>query len=157
MVLRLTLRCPLLFPHLLRTAFRWKQQINAGSVSLSHPDVAERFIAYNDIAAVAATALTSSQYDNKAVTIQGPAGISERQQLQVISKALGKAIAVVEVSEDEYKKNTPVPPPVVDSVHIVKRFRQEKGADWQAPTDATVTGSTTFEQFVASNKHEFTD
>ena len=114
-----------------------------------------RYVAHDDIAAVAATALTSSQYDNKTVTIQGPAGITDREQVQAISAALGKAIAVVEVSEDEYKQKSGTPADVADSIHIFQRFRQERGADFQAPTDAVVTGSTTFDQFVASTKHEY--
>ena len=122
---------------------------------MAYPDVAHRYIAYDDIAAVAATALTTQQYDNKTVTIQGPAAVSERQLLQAISQLLGKPIEVVTVSEDEYKKASYLPPPVVDSVHTVTRFRRDRGADFQAPTDAVVTGTTTYEQFVAQNKQAY--
>ena len=124
-------------------------------MTLSHPDVAQRFVAFDDIAAVAATALTTQQYDNKTVTIQGPAGITQRQQIQHISKLLGKPIEVVTVSEDEYKQASHTPPPVVDSVHIVDRFREERGADFQAQTDELITGTTTYEQFIARHKEEF--
>lgn len=138
-------------------AFNWKWQISsAGSVILSHPDVPIRYVAFNDIATVAATALTTNQYDKQTVSIQGPAAITGRQQVAAISQLLSKPIAVVEVSEAEYKEKTPAAPaPVVDSIHIYQRFRRERGADYQANTDALVTGSTTFEQFVAANKHEY--
>ena len=124
-------------------------------MKLAYPDVAERFVAIEDIAAVAVTALTTTQYDNKAVTIQGPAGSSEREQLQTISHLLGKPIQVDTVSEDEFKQLMITIPPITDSMHIAKRFRAERGADWQAPTDELVTGGVTFEQFIAQHKHEF--
>ena len=128
-------------------------------MQLVYPDVPERFVAFDDIAAVAATALTTNQYDNKTVTVQGATGCTERQQLQLIAQQLGKSIEIVQVSEEEFKKSAAatMPPPVADSVFAVRKFRQERGADWQAPTDALVTGSVTVEQFVARNMHEFTD
>ena len=124
-------------------------------MKLAYPDVAERFVAVDDIAAVAATALTTRQYDNQTVIVHGPAPSTERQQLHTISTVLGKPIEVVTVSEEEFKQSQQIPAPVIDSAHIAKRFRQERGADWQAPTDALVVGSTTFEQFIAQNKHGF--
>ena len=140
------------------TAFRWRQQIDTkGRVALSHPDVAARFVAFDDIATVAATALTTNQYDNQTVTIQGTTPITERQQLQLISQRLGKPIEVATVSEAEFKQSTTTPAHAVDSALIAFRFRQERGAEWQVPTDAVVTGPTTFENFLARNIHEFTD
>ena len=123
----------------------------------SYPDVLERFVASDDIAAVAAVALTTLQYDNKTVTIQGPAGVSARQQIQLISQQLVRPIEVVLVSEDEFRQSTPIPAPIVNSGLTIKRFRQERGADWQAPTDAIVTGTVTVEQFIAQHKQEFAD
>ena len=116
-----------------------------------------RFVAVDDIAEVAATALTTQQYDNKIVTVQGPTAISKRQQVRIISQLLGKPIEVAAVSEEEYKKLTPVPPPVVDSVHISERFRRETGADFQAQTDALVTGKLTFEEFITRHKSELAE
>ena len=116
-----------------------------------------RYVAYDDIATVAVTALTSNQYDNKIVSIQGPDPLTDRQQVEAISKTLNKLIEVVEVSEEEYKQKSGGPPPVVDSIHTYQKFRQEKGPDFQAQTDALVTGSTTFDQFVVANKHEYSE
>ena len=134
----------------------WKYQYNkTGKVIQSHPDVPQLYVAFDDVAAVAATALTTNQYDNQAVTIQGPAPITDRQQAQTISRVLGRPIEVVEVSETEYAEKSGVPPPVVQSIHAVKRFRAEKGAEFQAKTDAVVTGTVTFEQFVVANKQQY--
>ena len=121
----------------------------------SHPDVPMRYIAFDDIAAVAVTALTTHQYDNTIVSVQGPAPITIRQQLTHISALLNQPIEVVQVSEEQYKQHSGAPASLVDSVHILQRFRAEKGADYQAQTDALVTGSTTFEQFVAANRNEY--
>ena len=140
--------------------FAWKDPIHAtGQVQLVYPDVPERYVAFDDIAAVAATALTTNQYDNKIVTVQGGSASTERQQLQLIAQQLGKPIEVVQVSEEEFRKASAatMPPPVADSVFALRKFRQERGADWQTQTDALVSGSATTEQFIARNIHEFKD
>ena len=114
-------------------------------------------VAPADVATVAATALTTQQYDNKSVEITGPAVLSDRQQLATISTVVGKPIEVQEVSRAERAEqlNRHVPLPAVsESILDYRQWRQQHGPDvWAA--DELVRGSTTFEQWARENQDRF--
>ena len=114
-------------------------------------------VAPADVAAVAATALTTDKYDNAAVEVFGPAVSSDRQQLDALGTLLGRPIAVSAISRAARAEqlNRHVPSPAVsEAILDYYEFRQQHGAEvWGA--DELVRGSTSFEQWAAENKHRF--
>ena len=139
-------------------ALRWKHSITtAGTVRYLMVDVPMRLVAPDDIAAVAADALATHDYDSiAAVTIQGPESISARQQVECMARLLDRPIKLVELSEEEYTAChvAYVSESIIRSLFILGRFRQQHGPDVQAATDKMVTGKMTFEQFIEKNKEE---
>jgi len=138
-------------------AFRWKHSIAQGVVKVTHPDAPMPCVAIEDIAATAVTALTGHTLDNMVVTIIGPHYISTRQQVAVISQVLGKPITLVEQNEEDYKRENKeyMPEPVIDSLFLYQRMREQRGGDFQVKTDKLVTGSVTYQQFIEKHKAEF--
>ena len=134
-------------------ALRWKHSIAAtGTVRSLHVDAPVRVVAPDDIALVAADALSTNQYDDiAAVTIQGPEAISIRQQVDSVSRLLKRPITLIELGQEQYTAEFEqyMPEPLIRSLFIYGRFRDEHGANEQSKTDKIVTGSMTFEQYLA--------
>ncbi len=86
-----------------RNALRfWADQIRIDRrVRLPFPESKQAPIADEDIAAVAVHALTSDHLDGRKVVLTGPQSLTMRQQVGLISQAIGQPIDVTVVSEDE--------------------------------------------------------
>ena len=115
-------------------------------------------VAPGDVAAVAATALTTNQYDYRAVEVIGPAVLSDRQQLAARATVIGKPIEVQEISRaeraQELNRHVPVPA-VSEAILDYYEWRQKHGPDvWVA--DELVKGATSVEQWAMENKEKFT-
>jgi len=70
---------------------------SAGDAKISHVDA-------RDIGAVAARALTDAGHEGKAYALSGPESLSYSEIAATLSKALGREIRYVAVSDEDYKK-----------------------------------------------------
>ncbi|HEY0811798.1 MAG TPA: NAD(P)H-binding protein [Pseudonocardia sp.] len=86
-------------------ALRWSDQLGAGDVVRAPwGDVPIAAIDPADIAAVAAVALRSGDYEGQALTLSGPEALSARQQLAVVAEVLGRPLRFESQPDDEARK-----------------------------------------------------
>ncbi|MBV9321024.1 MAG: NAD(P)H-binding protein [Mycobacterium sp.] len=97
-----------------RNALRfWAGQIRRDRrVRLPFPESKQAPIDDDDIAAVAVRVLTSGELDSQCIVLTGPQSLSMRQQIGLISEAIGHQIAIETISEaDARALYAPVLPP----------------------------------------------
>lgn len=83
-------------------ALDWAPEIRAtGRVRLAHPGSRRVPLHEEDLAAVAALAMTTPGHEGKAWWLTGPAQVSQGEQVQAIADAIGRPIAVDEMPEEE--------------------------------------------------------
>jgi uncharacterized protein YbjT (DUF2867 family) len=77
--------------------------IRAGEFAMPGNLAAEPFVDVEDIADIAAAALTSSAHSRKLYELTGPQALSFAEAVQDIALATGRAITFIPVSMDEYR------------------------------------------------------
>ncbi len=83
-------------------ALDWAPEIRAsGRVRLAHPGSRRVPLHEEDLAAVAALAMTTPGHEGQAWWLTGPAQVSQEEQVQAIADAIGRPIAVDEMPEEE--------------------------------------------------------
>jgi uncharacterized protein YbjT (DUF2867 family) len=81
-------------------ALRWAGSIRAqGSVFVPFAESVSSPIDQRDIAAVAASALTTTGHEGKTYVLSGPEVLTPRQQVEQIGTAIGRPLKLVEVPE----------------------------------------------------------
>ena len=83
----------------------WQSEVRAGRLSLPADDTPEPFVDVQDIADVAALALTSStsKHEGRTYDLTGPTAISFSTAIEKISVAAGRPIEFVQVKPEEYR------------------------------------------------------
>jgi uncharacterized protein YbjT (DUF2867 family) len=80
----------------------WSRPIREeGKVRVPYPDAQSAPVHEADLAAIAVEALVTGRLGGRAYQVWGPESLSLREQIGAIAAALGRPIAVEEVSEDE--------------------------------------------------------
>ncbi len=83
-------------------ALDWAPEIRAsGRVRLAHPGSRRVPLHEEDLAAVAALAMTTPGHEGQAWWLTGPAQVSQEDQVQAIADVIGRPIAVDEMPEEE--------------------------------------------------------
>jgi uncharacterized protein YbjT (DUF2867 family) len=83
-------------------SLNWTKPIKfQGKVSLPYPMAHSTPIHEMDIAEVAVKALTGNELDRTKLMMTGPESITQKQQIEAISKAIGKDIIIEEITPDE--------------------------------------------------------
>jgi len=80
----------------------WKAGIAHGQIALPAADGKSSFIDARDIAASAAAALTSDQFDGKAFNLTGPQALSYAEAAAILSQATGQAIDYRAIQDAEF-------------------------------------------------------
>ncbi|WP_328957890.1 NAD(P)H-binding protein [Kitasatospora purpeofusca] len=97
----------------------WAYFVGQGlPIQLAHPDAHIAPIHPEDLADIAAEALTGSSLTGSAPTLTGPESLTFREQLAVLAEALGREIPVERISraEAEEQMGRHMPAPVVTSL-----------------------------------------
>jgi len=108
----------------------------AAETRISHVDT-------RDIARVAATVLTSGGHEGKAYELTGPEGLTYGQIAAEIGRAIGKPVAYVAVSDDDFRKamaGMGAPGPFVDALSDLFRFYRTGAASRVSHDIEKVTG-----------------
>lgn len=83
-------------------AFAWAEPIRAHrTVAAPFAEVALPFVDPDDVAAVAAAALTGDGHDGATYLLTGPEPTTPRQRAEAIAQAIGEPVAFVEQSREE--------------------------------------------------------
>lgn len=80
----------------------WKAGIDHGQIVVAAADGQTSFVDARDIAASAAAALTTSQFDGKAFNLTGPEALSYTQAATLLSGIIGKPIAYKAVDDETF-------------------------------------------------------
>ncbi|MEA1842037.1 MULTISPECIES: SDR family oxidoreductase [Agrobacterium] len=80
----------------------WKAGIEHGQIAVPAGEGKSSFIDVRDIADSAASALTSTDFDNKAFNLTGPKALSYGEAAAIISQAIGKPVGYSAVSDDVF-------------------------------------------------------
>ncbi|KAJ1559328.1 hypothetical protein HK405_011059 [Cladochytrium tenue] len=149
------------------TAAAWRPQIqHYGRVALAYPDVPMAHIASADIGDVAAAALAVAHPaagSHTVVDLVGGSKVTSREAVAIVARALGREIAVDELSEAEYVQRFSAWVPAAALQVSMKLFRllQEGQHDFESPEYAknvqTWAGhpAMTYADWLEANKHLF--
>lgn len=130
-----------------------------GLVRQAYLHVRQAAIDPRDIAAVAATVLTSDGHDGKAYPLSGPEALSTAEQANKIGEALGRPITTIDVPPDVSRDESlqmGLPVEMVDG--ILRHMADESGRGGQVyPMVKDVTGreARTFDEWVRDNLDAF--
>lgn len=80
----------------------WKGGVTHGQISLPAANGKSSFIDVRDIAASAAAALTSSEFDGRAFDLTGPAALSYAEAAETLSRVLGRTITYQHIETDAF-------------------------------------------------------
>jgi uncharacterized protein YbjT (DUF2867 family) len=127
----------------------WADSVkNEGVVRVPYPDAPVNPIHERDIADVAVTALLGSGHDGKKYIVDGPGHLTQREQVALIGKAIGREIAVEELPRE-----------------VAAQFMPESLLDMLAGAEAERWGDTaeavtgrparTFEQWAVDHAADF--
>ena len=85
-----------------------------------------------DIASVAVCALTESGHEGKAYDVTGPEALSTAEQVEIVSRAIGKPVRYVDIPEDAARQSMlgmGMPAPVVEGlIEFMRLVRSGAGA-----------------------------
>ncbi|MFS8099461.1 NAD(P)H-binding protein [Lentzea alba] len=81
----------------------WEPEIRAGRLALPVDDTPEPFVDVQDIADVAALALTSTEHHGQTYNLSGPTAIAFADAIAKISAATGQPVELVKLTPDEYR------------------------------------------------------
>ncbi|SFR23117.1 Uncharacterized conserved protein YbjT, contains NAD(P)-binding and DUF2867 domains [Lentzea waywayandensis] len=82
----------------------WQPEIQAGRLSLPVDDTPEPFVDVQDIAEVAALALTTDDHQGQTYDLTGPEGITFAAAVSKIAAATGRPIELVKLTPAEYRE-----------------------------------------------------
>ena len=113
-----------------------------------------------DVAAVAAQALTSSQYDGMTLTLTGPESITHAQIAEQLATVTGRPVEFVNVPDHAAQQNmlaSGVPPWVVEQLGTLFGLLRGGAADLVTDTVRNVTGREprSFAQFARDHAAQF--
>jgi uncharacterized protein YbjT (DUF2867 family) len=113
-----------------------------------------------DIAAVAVCALTEPGHEGKAYDVTGPEALSTAEQIETISRVIGKALRYVDVPEEAARQamlETGMPPAVVQGLLEFMQLVRAGGGAVVSEAASRVTGkpARTFEAWVRENAGAF--
>lgn len=80
----------------------WKAGIEHGQIAVPAGEGKSSFIDVRDIADSAASALTSTAFDNKAFNLTGPKALGYGEAAAIISQAIGKPVSYSAVSDEVF-------------------------------------------------------
>jgi uncharacterized protein YbjT (DUF2867 family) len=125
-------------------AFFWKDTIRSqGKVFSNYGDGKVPPIDPRDIAAVAVVALTTEGHQEKAYPLTGPEALSVAEQVQVLSKVLGKRIEYVKISDEVAREGmlkAGLPVGIVNALLPFAAYIRSGKAAKTLPTVEEVTG-----------------
>ncbi|WP_436761104.1 NAD(P)H-binding protein [Streptosporangium sp. V21-05] len=81
----------------------WHAPLRAGRLALPIGDVPEAFIDVEDVAAVAAAALTGDGHAGRTYDLSGPSGLTFGAAVETIARAAGRSIEYVELTPEAYR------------------------------------------------------
>ncbi|GGN13072.1 NmrA family transcriptional regulator [Lentzea pudingi] len=82
----------------------WQPEIEAGRLSLPADDTPEPFVDVQDIAEVAALALTTDDHHGQTYDLSGPEGVTFTEAVAKIAAATGRTIELVKLTPAEYRE-----------------------------------------------------
>lgn len=126
----------------------WQRSIREeNTVRLPYPEARTAPVHEKDMAAIAVTALTQPGHQVRAYPVFGPEALTLRQQVRHIGTAIGRDIAVEEISLDQARAELrkTMPPFAIDAVLNA----------WRAGLDAEPEVSTTVEEVTGRPAHTF--
>jgi uncharacterized protein YbjT (DUF2867 family) len=137
----------------------WATSIRTeGVVRTPYPDAHNAPVHEKDLADIAVTALTRPGHDRMAYTVYGPQSLTLRQQVEQISAAIDRPVALEVCSVDEARVALArtMPPPAVDAV--LRLWAAGTGAP--APTSTAVPDVTghparTFAEWAGDHADDF--
>jgi uncharacterized protein YbjT (DUF2867 family) len=123
----------------------------SGTVAPVHP---------REIAAVATAALIESGHEGKAFELTGPQLMTVAEQVEILSRVLGRPLRYVDVPEEkaaEGMKKSGIPGPVVDALVEVMKDRRSGAGGVLTDTVERVTkrSAKTFEEWCYENADSF--
>ncbi|MCQ8239893.1 SDR family oxidoreductase [Rhizosaccharibacter radicis] len=80
----------------------WKQGLDHGSIALPAGDSKTSFIDARDIAESAVAVLNSSEFDGRAIDLNGPEALTYTQAAAILSDVIGKPIHYTAISEQAF-------------------------------------------------------
>lgn len=99
------------------------EQVVGGAVALHVADVAEPFIDVDDIADIAAAALTDDRHTGQVYEVTGPRLLTFTEALDMIGRAIGRDVAYVQIGADELRDGLVAAGfPADDATHLVDLF-----------------------------------
>jgi uncharacterized protein YbjT (DUF2867 family) len=128
----------------------WRPQIRAGNVvRWPYLEVPTAPIDPRDIAAVAVRALSEDSHVGAEYVMTGPESLSQRQQLSIIGKALGRTLQIEEISPEEAQREllTIMPAPVIEMLTNA----------WAAASGQPALVTSTVEQITGTPARTFLD
>ncbi|GAA1660283.1 NAD(P)H-binding protein [Glycomyces endophyticus] len=130
-------------------ALWWADSIRSeGVVRLPHPDAPVNPVHERDVADVVATALLGAGHEGRKYFVDGPGHLTQREQVALIAKAIGRGIEVEELPREAAGHSMPAP--VLDLLEAA-------WTDAPGPTAEAVTGrpARTFERWAADHAGDF--
>jgi uncharacterized protein YbjT (DUF2867 family) len=117
-------------------------------------------ISPKDIATVLAVALTTSGHEGKIYTLTGPELLSTREQVDILSKAIGRPLAVVDIPPSaaaERMGRSGYPPFIVEGLTSMWERIKSGQAAVQTKDLETITGSKgeKYERWCSEHSNEF--
>ncbi len=83
----------------------WGHGVKAGVIAVPAAEGKSAFIDVRDIAASAATLLTTTTHDGKAYNLTGPQALSYAEAADIISKGIGKKVEYLPIDDATFVKN----------------------------------------------------
>jgi (4-alkanoyl-5-oxo-2,5-dihydrofuran-3-yl)methyl phosphate reductase len=142
-------------------ALHWRGTIRAeGKVFSNYGEGKLPSVHPRDIAAVAVRALTSDGHQGKTYELTGPQALSIREQVDILSEALGRQIEYVPIPDDAARKGMEkagMPALLVDALIPFAAFIRSGRAAEVLPTVEKVTGrpALTFHDWARENANAF--
>ncbi|WP_019547153.1 NAD(P)H-binding protein [Streptomyces sulphureus] len=137
----------------------WPESIRTqGAIRFPYPESHSDAIHEADVAAVAAVALTQQGHEGRAYFVSGPESITQRRQLEALSRVLGRPLEFVELSEEKARAELAdlIPEWVRDSV--VGYWARSDGRPTELSDEVErLTGRPprTFEEWAADHAADF--
>jgi uncharacterized protein YbjT (DUF2867 family) len=110
----------------------------AGAVNLPYPNSHTDPIHEIDVAEAALAVLTNPELRGKSYTLTGPESVTFAEQIDVLSKAIGRPIAINPVTRDEWKKEM--------AAYIPETFADGLLDWWRSNDDSPVDTTDTVEK-----------
>lgn len=132
----------------------FREAVMAGELTLPLGELRQAFIDADDIAAVAAAALTETGHAGQSYELTGPRALSFAEALQIISRAIDREVVFRGSAEEFLAEQSALGISREEAMSVVEAFDALRGLGDDEPTDVVqrVTGRPpkTFESYVAA-------